>query len=135
MLDALLLQVPHKMWPLVSEGDNFLPPQALLQIAAVCEQEGLHVRVLDCCVMRYGWKTMRRVIERWSPAVVGVSGPITWARENLQGLKIIKEVNPEIATVFGGPHATLVPQDLVKTGSPVDFAVYGEGEYTFLDLV
>ncbi len=135
MLDALLLQVPHKMWPLVSEGDNFLPPQALLQIAAVLEQAGLNIRVMDCCVLRYGWATLRRILERWSPAVVGVGGPITWMQENIRGLKLAKEINPDIKTVCGGPHPTLVPQDFVKPGSPVDFVVYGEGEYTFLELV
>ncbi len=45
-----------------------------------------------------------------------------------------KELNPRIKVVIGGAHASLEPEEVVSA-EPIDFAVVGEGEYTFLELV
>jgi radical SAM superfamily enzyme YgiQ (UPF0313 family) len=45
-----------------------------------------------------------------------------------------KQLNPKIKVVIGGGHATLEPEEVISA-EPVDFAVVGEGEYTFLELV
>jgi len=48
-------------------------------------------------------------------------------------LTYVKEINPNIKTVIGGPHPTQDPKDALDTG--FDFAVIGEGENTILELV
>ncbi len=48
--------------------------------------------------------------------------------------KKIKDAVPNIPIVFGGPHATLLPESVIKNDF-VDFLVAGEGEYALLELV
>ncbi|MGQ9586337.1 MAG: B12-binding domain-containing radical SAM protein [Anaerolineae bacterium] len=46
----------------------------------------------------------------------------------------IKEAMPEVRTVSGGTHPTLVPDQVIQNPA-LDFVCVGEGEYAFLDLV
>ncbi|MCB7128080.1 MAG: radical SAM protein, partial [Candidatus Brocadiales bacterium] len=46
----------------------------------------------------------------------------------------IKKEFPNITTVIGGIHPTIAPMQAMQA-SPIDFAVKGEGEQTFLELV
>ncbi len=48
--------------------------------------------------------------------------------------KSIKEINPEVRTVFGGFHPSAVPNDCVEDAA-VDQVVVGEGEDAFLKIV
>jgi radical SAM superfamily enzyme YgiQ (UPF0313 family) len=48
-------------------------------------------------------------------------------------IDIVKRVFPECNTVIGGPHATIMPDEVLEN-TKVDFVVRGEGEVTFLEL-
>ena len=72
-------------------------------------------------------------IEKENPDLVAFSiytSTYTWATDIA---RIIKQ-RLKLKTVFGGIHATLVP-DLVVNNDCVDFVIQGEGEYALLDLV
>ena len=45
-------------------------------------------------------------------------------------LEIVREVNPRIVTMVGGPHPTIMPQELLDNPD-VDHIFLGEGEETF----
>ena len=67
------------------------------------------------------------------PELVGFSCMTYSYNTALHLAKLIKSRNPKIYTVFGGYHATSMPE--VVREEAIDFAVIGEGEYSFLDLV
>jgi anaerobic magnesium-protoporphyrin IX monomethyl ester cyclase len=46
----------------------------------------------------------------------------------------IRQSSPNLTTVIGGPHATLVPEDVLARSS-LDLVCVGEGEHPLLDLV
>lgn len=48
--------------------------------------------------------------------------------------KAVKECNRNIPVVMGGPHASVVPKDVLEDQN-IDYVVLGEGENTFLKLV
>lgn len=48
--------------------------------------------------------------------------------------KRIKKQQPETPVCLGGPYVTTIMQDVFKE-TPADFAVYGEGEITFSELI
>src|SRR3970040_2208340 len=48
---------------------------------------------------------------------------------------LIKKHNKNCHVVFGGPHATLKPDEVLKNTEDVDFVVNGEGEIVLLELV
>ncbi len=119
---------------MVNYWDNFLPPQNLLCLAAYLEANGEEVKVIDCDINKWGWKSTKRAIETINPTIVGVGEPITWADEGMRVLQIAKEINKDILTVAGGPHYFNIPDLYLYDGTPLDIIVYGEGEQTLLEL-
>ena len=62
-----------------------------------------------------------------------VTGVANAYKDAFEVAKISKDVLPKVKVVIGGPHATALPHE-VASNPYVDFACYGEGEYTMLDL-
>lgn len=48
--------------------------------------------------------------------------------------KIIKEKHPNTKICLGGPYVTTIQEDIFNE-TPADFAIYGEGEITFSELI
>lgn len=73
-------------------------------------------------------------IEKEQPDVIAfsvVSDNYGWACSYAD---TIKRTNPNIKIVFGGPHVTAVPNNVLNNWF-VDFVIVGEGEYPMLELV
>jgi len=108
-----------------------LPPLGLAYIAAVLENEGDNVEIID---MNAGKVSAQRLQRRVSGAdLVGITGMITEYQQVLRITGLIKEVDREIPVVLGGPLATTFPRELLQA-SQADFVVVGEGERTIVDL-
>jgi len=78
-------------------------------------------------------KRIIREVLRGKPDLVGfsvISNNIDWAFAMAQEIKAVSSV----PIVFGGFHATLLPEVVVKHDS-VDYTIVGEGEFALLDLV
>jgi radical SAM superfamily enzyme YgiQ (UPF0313 family) len=88
------------------------------------------VKIFD---MRLDTAPLVEEIENFRPDIVGVGCVTAGYYECVKVLKEIKALNPQIVTVVGGHHASVMPQDFAKTF--VDFIVIGEGEQTFPELI
>lgn len=126
------------------------PPIGLAYIASVLRKNDLNVRILDAFVE--GWQQsgfsgegIRRIglsdseikdrIQAFGPEVVGISSIFTIQRKMAYNLaELCKKINPEIKVVFGGAHATALPEEVLSNKN-VDFVVLGESEESFLELV
>ncbi len=111
------------------------------------KQAGYEVEILDAFIAATFQKTgetvtvglpfeqIRQEIEARNPQIIGISGPFTCQMENsIKVSNLAKEVNPNILTVMGGPHVTLVPEEFLKEAKNVDVAVVGEGEHAMLEV-
>jgi len=77
-------------------------------------------------------ESLARDIVKYSPQIVAfpcLTGSHNWC---LTLAKILKEKNPKLITLFGGPHPTFYPRIINKP--EVDAICRGEGEYAMLDL-
>jgi magnesium-protoporphyrin IX monomethyl ester (oxidative) cyclase len=117
--------------------------------AAVLDKAGYKVEILDAFMtnsvfrkagdtlevgMPYG--RIREEIQKRKPDIVGIANPFTCQVDNaVRVADIVKEVDPSILTVVGGPHVTVVPLEFLKEAKNVDIAVIGEGEYAMLDII
>ena len=109
-------------------------PMGLLYVAAVLEEAGQEVRVLDLLVSPPLDERVREVVENFDPALVGTTS-VTMNYPVASGLlRFVKEINPSIKTVIGGPHATFCWEQIGHDEPWVDFVVRGEGEITARDL-
>ncbi|MFC1694299.1 B12-binding domain-containing radical SAM protein [Candidatus Latescibacterota bacterium] len=64
--------------------------------------------------------------------VLGLSCVSLYAEQAKQLISLVKEKNPETFIVWGGPHATVMPEDAIKYS---DSVCIGEGENSFMALL
>ena len=111
------------------------PPLGLAYIAAVLEENGHDVSILDVPPLQLDQKGMRRELKKAKADIIGIQAYTSAIYQAIQTAKLGKEVCPDAKIVFGGHHPTFMPDDTFEMSDNIDYLVRGEGEYTFLDLV
>jgi magnesium-protoporphyrin IX monomethyl ester (oxidative) cyclase len=147
-MKVLLINPPQTFYP-GSEPPAGSLPIGLMYLAAVLQKNGYRPEILDafmasCEPQKHGeeitvglsFEAIKQEITARNPDIVGIAGPFTCQIENaLKVSRLTKEANPNILTVVGGPHVTLVPKMFLEEAQAVDVAVRGEGEYALLEVV
>ena len=115
-------------------AENSAPPLGLMYIAAVLEAQGIEVKIVDLSIKNQPADRIAQYIKEFKPDLVGTSVLTCQMETAIESLFSVKQSYPEMVTVAGGIHATVLPQTMLKTGV-VDYAVIGEGEHAIIDLV
>lgn len=129
---------------------NPAPPLGLGYIAAVLESMGKEVKIVDCLlegwnqwvpvsegIIRIGLseEQIAGIIREFKPDIVSVNSQFTRQYRNAHEIyRIAKTINPDIITIAGGAHPSVLPEFALKDAN-LDFAVMGEGELTIRELV
>ena len=145
-----LLINPPLTGALVSLIEGIIEPLGLAYIAAVLEQDGYQVSILDALALgseqreelpdgriRVGLTETQiaSYVHDFAPDIVGVGcGFSAYAADSHRIAKCVREVCPNALIVFGGAHSSIVPE-LVLKDTNIDLVVRGEGEITFLELI
>lgn len=82
----------------------------------------------------YVWKEVREVIQSYKPDIVGITTKSCMIPSSQIVSRIAKEVDPRITVVWGGPHASIQPDETMSFDN-VDFVVRHEGEQTIVEFV
>lgn len=146
-MKVLLIQPPFTIFKAESRKCN--PPLGLAYLAAVLKSRH-EIVALDALTLghnnlekvgrnyiRYGlsFRDIKREIERIHPDIVGVSCLFSSQSENVFNVcRVVKEVDDRIVTVVGGAHPSSDPEEVLLESS-IDFAVIGEGELVFPQLL
>ncbi|KYH39163.1 MAG: radical SAM protein [Candidatus Hecatellales archaeon B24] len=107
----------------------------LAYLAAVLEQHGYKVEILDAPAFQLTYEKIPAEVERRKPDIVGVTATTAVAPSALKTAQMVKEAAPEALVIMGGPHITFLPEETMKAEPSIQIGVIGEGEYTLLDLV
>ncbi|TKJ31326.1 MAG: hypothetical protein CEE40_02110 [Chloroflexi bacterium B3_Chlor] len=105
----------------------------LALLSACAKQAGHEVNLIDRRALR-DWDHFRQEIRRRAPDVAGFGMLSVDFNPAMKGVELVKEANPNTITVVGGPHPTLVP-DEVLSNQLVDHLVTGEGEISFIEML
>jgi len=146
-MKVLLINPPQTFYPGSDPPAGNLP-LGLMYIAAVLDKAGYKVEILDAFMtgasfwkigdtMTVGmpYEEIKQEIQRRKPDIVGIANPFTCQVEHaIRVGDIVKEVDPNILTVVGGPHVPAVPVEFMEEAKSIDIAVIGEGEYAMLDI-
>lgn len=135
-VDVSLISPPSR------RTDHYRPPLALMYLAALLEKNDVSTEIID---IKSNWEsclepsddTVRLIMERLRGSMPRLVGITCYTPEYMEVMALagtIKGEFPDVRIVVGGVHPTLRPMDFLYSGSPVDFAVRGEGEITLLDL-
>jgi len=110
------------------------PPLGLAYLASALAEAGIEVKILDLVVFPYGRTMLKTVLEKFKPQMAGLTA-VTMTFDNALAVsRDIKELNPEILAVMGGPHVTFCARETLSEHRDVDVLVLGEGERTIVDL-
>jgi anaerobic magnesium-protoporphyrin IX monomethyl ester cyclase len=103
-------------------------------IAGFLRNEGYGIALLDEETVDMNEDTLRPFLERCEkPRIVGISCMTSNIARGYRIAKVIRSIDPETKIVFGGIHATTLPEEVLD--HECDYVVVGEGEYAFKDLV
>lgn len=109
------------------------PPLGLAYIASVLLADGHQVSAVDFNVSGLNLRRLDSIIAGERPHMVGISAHTETYPNGLAIAERVKALDPSIAVVMGGPHPTILPQQVLADDA-VDFVVIGEGEGTIVDL-
>ena len=135
-MKVLLIEPPKDYWFVM--GEYLPPPYGILQLAAYLESEckDAEIEVLDCNAKRLDWKGLEKQVISFNPDVVASSALDTCnTYVAARTFEIAKRVKPDVLTVAGGQHFTVLANESLKAYPEIDVIVRGEGEQTFLQLV
>jgi len=78
---------------------------------------------------------IKQRLEASGAHVIGISQMFSYMDANVRKLfRMIKETNPQIVTIWGGTHPTVMPRECV-TCEDVDYIILGEGERPLKELL
>ncbi|MFC2056844.1 B12-binding domain-containing radical SAM protein [Chloroflexota bacterium] len=108
-------------------------PMGLAQVAAVLEEKGYQVTIVDANALRL--KVQDVVLYLTDADVVGLTAMTPTVSATLEIARAIKDAKPELPIILGGVHATLLPEETLATAPEIDIIVRGEGEETIVELL
>jgi len=117
------------VYPTDSPLEHFIP-LGISFVGAYLQCHGVPVKVLD---MRYHrLEDLKRAAK--TSEFIGFSTMTIHVNKALKYANFCKKTNPRVRIIFGGPHPTIFPKEILKN-KQTDFVVIGEGETTTLDLL
>ncbi len=109
-------------------------PIGLAYLAAVLEQKGSEVLVLDCLASDIDQDQLKQKLGAFNPSVIGISSMTPMVLSTMMAARGAKEACPNATVVLGGPHATFMDKEILGSEPSVDVVVRGEGEVTIVEL-
>ncbi|MBW2585234.1 MAG: cobalamin-dependent protein [Deltaproteobacteria bacterium] len=110
------------------------PPLGLAYLAAALTESGVEIKILDLVVFPYSRSMLQNLLEAFKPQMAGLTA-VTMTFDSAIGvIKDIKEIDPDILTVMGGPHVSFCGRETLKDYPELDVIVIGEGEHTVVEL-
>ncbi len=111
------------------------PPLGLAYVAAVLEKAGHTVDIIDAPAERLTIEQINQRVIAGGVDAVGITVMTPTVSSAIATVKALKAANPNLFIFMGGPHATLLPQQLLEVVPELDSVVFGEGEITAPELV
>jgi len=117
-----------------TEMHEVYPPLGLLYIAAVLKENGIGVRLIEARARGLSHPEVIEEVRKENPCFVGITCLTARINSALYLALRVKEINPDIKVILGGPHVNFEHRTVINNPS-VDFCVRGEGEITALELI
>lgn len=116
----------------LNRARGILPPLGLAYIAAILEETGHVVSIIDAEALGLDEETLKKAIYKERPEITGIYCTTLTFRGALKTAELVKEYGSIV--VLGGPHLSAYPRECVQYDC-IDFGIEGDGEYSFLELV
>lgn len=128
-MKLMLINPPIREW----SKPNILP-LGLAYIAAVCQEAGHQVEVMDINAYRFSRREVENRIKQADFDIVGIGAIVTVYKYVKWLAEVIKKHHPQTKIVVGGSVGTSVP-NIILEKTIVDIVCIGEGERTIVELL
>jgi len=108
------------------------PPLGLASLAAVLEKNNYQVEILDANALQLSENEVVKKAD--SDDIIGITAMTPTINSTIRIAKGIKQNNPNSTIILGGPHATILPEEILNNVPAIDIIVRGEGEETIVEL-
>ncbi len=112
---------------------NIVPPLGLAYLAAVLEENGYDVRILDCSI-GISLSQLMGHLKEYQPDVVGITSTTPAFPDARRTAEGVRQILPKAVIVLGGAHVSAVSENALSDDC-FDVGVIAEGELTMLELV
>ena len=130
MIKALLI----KSGNLHTRARGITPPLGLMYLASYIRQtRGDEVKIIDMRLSKEPLKEIYHIVNDFKPDIIGISALTLEAPAMYYLAHFVKQIS-DIPIIVGGPHATSVPEEVIKYHD-IDIVVIGEGEFTFKEIL
>ncbi len=109
------------------------PPLGTGYLAQALSEAHIPYDVVDMKLGHPESEVLKRVQSRFYE-VIGVSVFTVGHRRFFDLIRRVKEVSPKSVTIAGGPHVTLLREQILRENPDLDFAQVGEAELSFVDF-
>jgi len=116
-----------------AKRSSTLPPMNLTYIAAISEQRGDIVKIIDCELEDISSDKFLSYIEKFKPNIIGTTSTTPTFDITLKYTKDIKKAYPKIPIVLGGNHISILGKD--GFDKSIDYGIIGEGDYTWKEFL
>ena len=105
-------------------------PLAFGYLRSNTDESKYDIKIIDCTLDDIPLPTLLDRVRQLDPEIVGITSWSFNYPEALILLRVVKQINPNIRTIFGGPHATVFAEKVIKNDE-IDFVFRGEAELSF----
>jgi len=95
---------------------------------------GFSVEIIDAPALELTVDDIIKLVEEKNPRVIGVTSLTSRFNKAVDIAQKIK-IKFDIPIILGGVHATILSEEIMRQYQCFDILVYGEGEYTLLELM
>ncbi len=132
----LLVEPPKQFWFVM--GEYLPPPYNLLLLAAVVEKEfpEIEVKIIDCQAEELDWLALEQRIKQERADVVASGSHATCnVYKTVRTLDIAKQIDPDVITIAGGYHFTMLDEQTLNQYPSIDIIVRYEAEKALVVLL
>lgn len=134
-INRVLLVYPNQRWLKTDLTTTWnLTPYTVCLLATMI-RDFVEVKIVDAQFYNMGKEDFIKEVKKFNPDLAGVSLLSSeYAAIGDMTVEMLKNVNPNMIVVVGGVHVTTTYWRVMEN-QKVDYAIRGEGEYVFRDLI
>ncbi|MHA1955142.1 MAG: B12-binding domain-containing radical SAM protein, partial [Candidatus Heimdallarchaeaceae archaeon] len=130
--ESVLLIFPPNQW---NYSDRFCQPLGILTLASVLRDAGIKATALDLAAEGWSKEKFQNYVANGDFTQIGVTVLTPFRKFAYSILSIVKEINPDIRTLVGGPHISFVGEKVFQESPHIDIAVSGEAELDIEEII
>ena len=91
-----------------------------MYLASSLEKESYNVKIIDDDLLQRGYEKISKLVEKINPQLIGLTATTSTIKSAMKYVDLIKNLLPDSLTVLGGPHATFMPLETLRSSENLD---------------